>query len=91
MKWWKQAAKGAAVFVLASALTACGVVSSGNETADNAKKKDDKIVIGFSLDTLKEERWQHDKEMFEAKAKELGAEVKNACGQQRRCSPAKPS
>ncbi|ANB55821.1 D-xylose ABC transporter, D-xylose-binding protein [Anoxybacillus sp. B7M1] len=76
MKWWKQAAKGAAVFVLASALTACGVVSSGNETADNAKKKDDKIVIGFSLDTLKEERWQHDKEMFEAKAKELGAEVK---------------
>nr|WP_221211971.1 D-xylose ABC transporter substrate-binding protein [Anoxybacillus rupiensis] len=61
---------------MASALTACGVVSSGNETADNAKKKDDKIVIGFSLDTLKEERWQHDKEMFEAKAKELGAEVK---------------
>jgi len=77
VKWWRNAAKGAATFVLASALTACGVVSSGNDTASKTeKKKDDKIVIGFSMDTLKEERWQHDKEMFEAKAKELGAEVK---------------
>lgn len=77
VKFWRSAAKGAATFVLASALTACGVVSSGNDTAKKEeKKKDDKIVIGLSMDTLKEERWQHDKEMFEAKAKELGAEVK---------------
>ncbi len=33
------------------------------------------IKIGLSLDTLKEERWQHDRDLFVAKAKELGAEV----------------
>ncbi|GMB08049.1 D-xylose ABC transporter substrate-binding protein [Thermolongibacillus altinsuensis] len=77
MKWWRNVAKGAAALMLASALTACGVVSSGNESAGKTEKKeDDKIVIGFSMDTLKEERWQRDKELFEAKVKELGAEVK---------------
>ena len=34
-----------------------------------------KTVIGLSLDTLKEERWQHDRDLFVARAKELGAEV----------------
>ena len=34
------------------------------------------IKIGFSMDTLKEERWQRDKEYVTARAKELGAEVK---------------
>nr|WP_255573368.1 D-xylose ABC transporter substrate-binding protein [Anoxybacillus sp. ST4] len=77
VKWWKHVAKGAATFVLASALTACGVVSSGNEGGSESTKKDgDKIVIGLSMDTLKEERWQRDKELFEAKVRELGAEVK---------------
>ncbi len=33
------------------------------------------IKIGFSMDTLKEERWQRDKEFVEAKAKEMGATV----------------
>jgi D-xylose transport system substrate-binding protein len=33
------------------------------------------VRIGLSLDTLKEERWQHDRDLFTAKAKELGAEV----------------
>lgn len=32
-------------------------------------------VIGFSMDTLKEERWQHDRDMFTARARELGADV----------------
>ncbi len=77
MKWWKHVTKGAATFVLASALTACGVVSSGNEGgSESTKKDDDKIVVGLSMDTLKEERWQRDKELFEAKVKELGGEVK---------------
>lgn len=35
----------------------------------------EKPVIGLSLDTLKEERWQRDRDTFVAKAKELGAEV----------------
>ncbi len=34
-----------------------------------------KIKIGLSLDTLKEERWQHDRDLFVARAKELGADV----------------
>jgi D-xylose transport system substrate-binding protein len=33
------------------------------------------IRIGFSMDTLKEERWQRDRDMVVARAKELGAEV----------------
>lgn len=33
------------------------------------------IRIGLSLDTLKEARWQGDRDMFVARAKELGAEV----------------
>lgn len=33
------------------------------------------IKIGLSLDTLKEERWQNDRDNFVARAKELGAEV----------------
>jgi D-xylose transport system substrate-binding protein len=44
-------------------LAGCGKPGSG------------KIKIGLSLDTLKEERWQHDRDLFAAKAKELGAEV----------------
>ncbi|HVS54378.1 MAG TPA: substrate-binding domain-containing protein [Opitutaceae bacterium] len=35
----------------------------------------DKPVIGLSLDTLKEERWQHDRDTFKAEAEKLGATV----------------
>src|SRR5262245_18667966 len=38
-------------------------------------KKTGPIRIGVSFDTLKEERWQHDLNLFTARAKELGAEV----------------
>lgn len=34
-----------------------------------------KIVIGLSLDTLKEERWQRDRDIMVAEAEKLGAEV----------------
>ncbi|MDD5657893.1 MAG: substrate-binding domain-containing protein [Elusimicrobia bacterium] len=34
-----------------------------------------KPLIGFSLDTLQEERWQKDRDFLVARAKELGAEV----------------
>lgn len=33
-------------------------------------------LIGLSMDTLKEERWQSDRDMFVARAEALGAEVK---------------
>ena len=49
-------------------------------TAENAspnaeKTKSGKIRIGFLMDTLKEERWQKDRELFVKRAEELGAEV----------------
>jgi len=76
-KWWKTLSLTAASLVLASALTGCGVVSSGSaDESSSVKEEDDKIVIGFSMDTLKEERWRRDKDLFEEKVKELGAEVK---------------
>ena len=53
------------VLGLASVLLA-GCAKSGNGN---------KIKIGLSLDTLKEERWQHDRDLFTAKAQALGAEV----------------
>lgn len=37
--------------------------------------KSKKVKIGFAMDTLKEERWQRDRDMFVAKAMSLGAEV----------------
>lgn len=39
-------------------------------------KKDDKVVIGLSLPTQQEERWVRDKDTMEARAKELGVELK---------------
>jgi D-xylose transport system substrate-binding protein len=35
----------------------------------------EKPLIGLSLDTLKEERWQHDRDTFTAAAEKLGAKV----------------
>lgn len=60
-------------------MAGCGVVSSGNnekKESAGAAKDGDKIVIGMSMDTLKEERWQKDRDIFTAKVQELGGEVK---------------
>ena len=44
----------------------------GHAAGSGAKKR---LVIGLSLDTLKEERWQGDRDRFVARCRELGAEV----------------
>lgn len=56
-------------------LTAC--VQAPQQSADNSgnSKKSGKIRIGLSMDTLKEERWQKDRDIFVKRAEELGAEV----------------
>ncbi|UJF34899.1 D-xylose ABC transporter substrate-binding protein [Paenibacillus hexagrammi] len=77
----KRSGMGLAVVLLAAAVAGCGVVSDNGgskETgqASSGKKSDGKIVIGMSMDTLKEERWQKDRDIFSAKVKELGGEVK---------------
>lgn len=48
---------------------------NANAPAQHADKKTGTVRIGLSMDTLKEERWQRDRDLFVARAKELGAEV----------------
>lgn len=72
---------GLVLAVLASILcAACG--SSGTKPEPNSASnapttagKDSPIKIGLLLETLKEERWLRDRDLFVKKAQELGAEV----------------
>lgn len=52
-------------------ILSCLMMTVGCGSKAGAKK----IRIGLSLDTLKEERWQKDRDLFVAKCKALGAEV----------------
>src|SRR6266550_8517765 len=67
------------VLLFLFALIAGGCVSGTQQTNNGGAKKKkgptDPIFIGFSMDTLKEERWQRDKELVEQRAKELGVQV----------------
>lgn len=66
-----------AISIMALATMACNQSSqqnTGNTTAAN-QPKSGKIRIGLSMDTLKEERWQKDRDVFVKRAEELGAEV----------------
>lgn len=51
------------------------VIARRGAAPEKAGRGDGPVRIGLSLDTLKEERWQRDRDRFVAKAKELGAEV----------------
>ncbi len=55
---------------LAFAFTAAALLAAGSAFASKEKP-----VIGLSLDTLKEERWQRDRDTFIAAAEKLGAKV----------------
>src|SRR5436190_18782315 len=50
------------------------VLSRGGPSTKEAKTRA-KPLIGLSMDTLKEERWQGDRDLFVARAAELGADV----------------
>jgi D-xylose transport system substrate-binding protein len=63
-------------FVLAGGvLAACGGGGGGAGAPGGGEGGAKKITIGFSMDTLKEERWQRDRDLFVARAEELGARV----------------
>ena len=52
--------------------------SNGGGGAAGARPRkgpNDPVKLGFSMDTLKEERWQRDKDSVEARARELGVEL----------------
>src|SRR5271169_5686967 len=62
-----------AAFALAILLAAgCSRTAEKTGPASAAGKK---IKIGFSMDTLKEERWHRDRDLLVKRAAELGAEV----------------
>lgn len=54
------------VLVLLAVALLVGACSSG--------PKEKKLKIGFAMDTVKEERWQRDKDAFEARCKELNVD-----------------
>lgn len=51
------------------------VLSRGRGAATGSAKSGGKPVIGLSMDTLKEERWIADRDLFTEQARSLGAEV----------------
>src|SRR5258707_10358291 len=63
------------LFSLAAALLFAACVKGPDQTrSSRSAKKGGPGRIGFSMDTLKEERWQRDKALVEARCKEVGAE-----------------
>lgn len=64
--------------LILGALLAAACVEGPKETSTGVPAgvpQDRAVRIGFSMDTLKEERWQRDKRLVEQRAKELGAVV----------------
>lgn len=71
----------ALIVTFAFFLASCVSAPQGNNTtsttnAPNAANKDPnrKIKIGFAMDTVKEERWQRDREAFDAHCKQLNVD-----------------
>lgn len=63
---------GAGLLALALVTAACG----GGGSGDAARHKgSEKIKVGLLLDSLVEERWQRDRDLFLARVKELGGEA----------------
>lgn len=55
--------------------SASACVEAPSDKSNNNKPNSGRIRIGLSMDTLKEERWQHDRDLFLERANELGADV----------------
>jgi D-xylose transport system substrate-binding protein len=60
--------------LLAALLLAAGCVKGPGGDSGKKVKGTGPVRIGFSMDTLKEERWQRDKALVEQRCKEVGAE-----------------
>lgn len=64
-----------ALVLLACAASIAGGLALGRGDGSGPAQKRRRPLIGFSVDTLKEERWQHDRDFFIQRANELGADV----------------
>jgi len=58
--------------VAAFCFASCSTAPSGQQNSATGTKR---IKIGLTMDTLKEERWQKDRDLFVKRANELGADV----------------
>ncbi|GBF10360.1 sugar ABC transporter substrate-binding protein [Tepidibacillus sp. HK-1] len=63
------------VLIYLTVLTLISRSSDQSTNQGNDNEVEDKIKIGFSLGTLKEERWIRDRDILMAKVKELGQEI----------------
>src|SRR6185295_14240465 len=64
--------------LLVLGLIAGACVSGTQQTNNGPRKKKgptEQIRIGFSMDTVKEERWQRDRDLVTQRAKEIGADL----------------
>lgn len=61
--------------LILSVLIGLSLSHGGRSGASNVPGTKKNLLIGLSMDTLKEARWQKDREIFEKAAKDLGAEV----------------
>lgn len=59
---------------VAAVLTAACVKGPESSNTTRPAKQGGQVRIGFSMDTLKEERWQRDKALVEQRCKEVGAQ-----------------
>ena len=62
------------LFSLTMAVLCTACVKGPEGSAGKRAKGTGPVRIGFSMDTLKEERWQRDKQLVEQRCKEVGAE-----------------
>jgi D-xylose transport system substrate-binding protein len=69
--------RNAAIVIASCTVVAAACVKAPQETATGSTStraaQNGPVRIGFSMDTLKEERWQRDKQFVEERAKQLGA------------------
>lgn len=70
-KWLTRWAAVLAALAVVLMMPAGCAASNGKDHAN----EDDRIVIGFSMATFKEDRWLQDRDIFTAKAKQAGYEV----------------
>ena len=73
---WLTTLLGATLLVASSCVSGSSPEQAANSNgATRQRDPNAPVKIGFSMDTLKEERWQRDKELVEKRAREVGAEV----------------
>jgi D-xylose transport system substrate-binding protein len=63
------------LFICAVSTVACVSAPSEQSGGTAAKTSSGKVRIGFSMDTVKEERWQRDRDLVEKRARELNADI----------------